>query len=83
MKKLTKKEKVLYMVHGKRWDIFVYHNINISRYGSGSSADTDNILKVHTKMIDLDLTIFKRITKRIKIFNTYIYFNTIYGGINE
>lgn len=77
MKKLTKKEKVLYMQHGKKWDIVIKHYITIS------SHDTENIFKVHDKILDSGLIILKRVTKRIKIFNSYIYFNTVYGGVDD
>ena len=77
MKKLTKKEKVLYMYHGKKCDIVIKHYITIS------SHDTENILKIHDKMLDHCDIIIERKTYRIRLFNNYIYFNTIYGGIYE
>lgn len=77
--KLTKKEKQLYMNHGKQWDIYIHHVITISE------SDSVNILKTHDKIItNYDLTILKRETKRIKLlFGYYLYFNTVYGGINN
>lgn len=75
--KLTKKETKLYMQHGKIWDIVIKHYITISTH------DGQNIIKVHGKSIDSGLVVLKRVTKRIKIFNRYIYFNTVYGGVDD
>ena len=75
--KLTKKEIKLYMMYGKKWDIVIKHYITVS------SHDTENILKVHSKSIDSGLVVLKRVTKRIKVFNRYIYFNTVYGGVDD
>ena len=77
MKKLTKKEIKLYQMYGKKWDIVIKHYITISTH------DGQNILKVHGKMIDQGLVVLKRVTKIIKIFNRYIYFNTVYGGVDN
>ena len=75
--KLTKKEIKLYIKYGKKWDIVIKHYITVS------SHDTENILKVHSKSIDSGLVLFKRVTKRIKVFNRYIYFNTVDGGVDD
>ena len=75
--KLTKKEIKLYSMYGKKWDIIVKHYITFSTH------DGQNILKVHGKSIDSGLVVLKRETWKIKIFNRYLYFNTIYGGIDE
>lgn len=70
-----KKLKQLYTVYGKRWDVQVVYKITISDH------DTENILKCNEKLIDKGLICMKRITKKIKIFNKYIYLNKLYGGI--
>ena len=69
-----RKETKLYLQHGYKWDIYIKYYITISE------SDTENILKVNDKVIDNDLTVLKRETKIIKIFNKYIYFNKVYGG---
>ena len=76
--KLTKKEKQLYMQYGKKWDIEIHHYITIS------GSDSENILKVHGKVIeDHGLVILKRITRRFTLpFGWYLYINKVYGGIN-
>ena len=73
---MTKKEKVLYWNHGRKWDVIVKYIVTLSR------DDTINILKCHEKMIDLNCAILKRVTKRIHLFKTNIYFNKLYGGID-
>lgn len=35
---------------------------------------------VNLKKFNSDLTVLKRETKKVKIFNKYIYFNKVYGG---
>ena len=77
--KLTKKEKQLYLQHGKSWDVEIHYYITISR------QDSENILKVHGKVIeDHGLVILKRITKRLTLpYGWYLYINKIYGGIDD
>lgn len=76
--KLTKKEKQLYFNHGKKWDVIVKHYITLCNH------DTDNLLKVHGKVVDAGLVILKRETKRLRLpFNWYIYFNRVFGGVDE
>ena len=72
--RITKKEKALLYFHGYQYDVVVRHYITISY------NDTENILKVHDKMLDHCTFVLKRVTRRIKLFNRYIYFNTVYGG---
>lgn len=72
-----RKETKLYLQHGYKWDIYIKYYITISE------SDTENILKIHGKSVDSGLVVLKRITKRIKIFNRYIYFNTVYGGVDD
>ena len=75
--KLTKKEIKLYTYHKRQCSIVIKHYITISGH------DTENILKVHDKMLDHCDIIIERKTYRIRLFNNYIYFNTVYGGIYE
>lgn len=72
--KLTKKEIKLYQICGKQWDIKVKY------YITKCSSDIDNICKVHEKLIDLGLMPIKRVTKRIKLIDNYLYINIIFGG---
>lgn len=75
--RLTKKEIKLYQTYGKKWEVEVKYYITLCKY------DIDNICRVHEKLIDLGLIPLKRITRRIKFFNKYIYINIIYGGKND
>lgn len=70
----NKKLKQLYTVYGKRWDVKVVYKITICAH------DTENIMKCNEKLIDKNLVCMKRITKKMKLFNRYIYFNKLYGG---
>lgn len=70
----NKKLKQLYTVYGKRWDVKVIYKITLCNH------DTENILKCNEKLIDKNLVCMKRITKKIKLFNRFIYFNKLYGG---
>lgn len=72
--KRFKKELKLYTLHGKKWNVQVTHKITLS------NNDTENILKCNEKLCDKNLVCIKRVTKRIKLFNTYLYINTLYGG---
>lgn len=74
---MSKKEKVLYMCYGKKWDVIVKHKIFIC------DDDHENLYRCMDYLYDNDLIGLKRITKRFRIFGKYIYFNTIYGGIDE
>lgn len=69
-----RKEIKLYLQHGYKWDIYIKYYITYS------NNDTENILKVNDKVICNNLTIIKRVTKRIKFLKKYIYFNKVYGG---
>lgn len=73
---MSKKEKKLYMHYGKKWDVYVYHKINICE------QDSENIIKCHEKLCHHNCVALKRETRRFKLFNTYIYFNTLYGGLD-
>ena len=70
----NKKLKQLYTVYGKRWDVKVVYKITICTH------DTENILKCNEKLIDKNLVCMKRITKKMKLFNRFVYFNKLYGG---
>ena len=74
---MSKKEKKLYMHYGKKWDVYVYYKINICKH------DTENIIKCHEKLCHHNCVVLKRETRKIKIFNTYLYFNTLYGGLDN
>ena len=75
--KLTKKEFKLYIHSKKACTMIIRHYITLSTH------DTENILKVHDKMLDHCDIIISRKTFRIKFFNKYIYFNTVCGGIYD
>ena len=77
IRKMTKKEKILYSNYGRRWDIIVRYKITLSR------DDTVNILKCHEKMINLGCVMIKRYTRKIRLFNYYIYLNKLFGGIEK
>ena len=72
---MSKKEKVLYMTSGKKYDVIVTHKINITY------SDSANIIKCNEKLCDMNCICLKRVTKRFSLFGKYIYFNTLFGGI--
>ena len=74
---MTKKEKKLYLVYGREWDVIVKYKIVIA------SLDTLNIIKCNEKMCDLNCVMLKRVTRKIKLFKLNIYLNTLYGGIER
>lgn len=77
LKRLSK-EKALYLVHGKRYEIIVKHYITLSR------NDYENVIKCNTKMLEKANIIIERKTRKIKMFCGWIiYLNTYYGGIDD
>lgn len=70
----NKKVKQLYMIYGKRYDVKVVYKITICDH------DTENILKCNEKLIDKNLVCMKRITKKMRFINKWIYLNKLYGG---
>ena len=73
---MSKKEKVLYMNYGKKWDVVVKHKIFLCE------SDRENLYKCMDYLFDHDFVLLKRVTKRFRLFTFYIYFNTLYGGID-
>lgn len=73
---MSKKEKQLYLHFGKKWDVYVFHKITLSE------QDSENIIKCHELLCKKNCVALKRETKRIKFFKTYLYFNTLYGGLD-
>ena len=59
---MSKKEKKLYMHYGKKWDVYVYHKINICE------QDTENIIKCHEKLYHHNCIALKRETRKFKLF---------------
>lgn len=77
MARLTK-EKKLYILHGRKWDVLIKYKIGIYY------NDSINIVECTEKMIDLDCVLMKRITIKIKLFNGYsLYLNKLYGGSDK
>ena len=74
---MSKKEKKLYMQHGKKWDVYVFYKITISEH------DTENIIKCHEKLCHYNCVALKRITRKFRFFGTNIYLNMLYGGLND
>lgn len=74
---MTKKEKKLYFQHGRKWDVRVFYKITIC------NRDVENIFKCSDFLVDHNCLALKRVTRRIKVFNKYIYINTLYGGIDD
>ena len=76
MNRFNKKEIKLHVMYGKKWDVIVKHVITIS------SQDSENIIKCNEKLIEFNAVCLKRITRKIKVFDKYIYINTLYGGLD-
>lgn len=77
MYKMTKKEIKLNVMYGKKWDVIIKHVITIS------VQDSENIIKCNEKLIEYNAVCLKRITRKIKVFDRYIYINTLYGELDE
>ena len=73
---MSKKEKVLYMNYGKKWDVIVKHKIFICY------DDRENLYRCMDYLYDNELICLKRISKRFKLIGCYLYINTLYGGID-
>ena len=71
---MYKKEKKLYINHGKKWDVYIKYLITYS------SHDGMNIIKCCEKSIKYNCVILKRESRRIKLFGWYLYFNKLYLG---
>lgn len=74
---MTKKEKALYLVHGKRYEVVIKYYITFS------SNDTENVIKCNEKILNHCNVIMQRNTKKFKLFKRNIYFNKYVGGIEK
>lgn len=74
---MSKKEKVLYMNHGRKWDVIVKYLITYS------SQDGMNIIKCSEIACYKKSVILKRITRKYKFLKCNIYFNKLYLGLDE
>ena len=74
---MTKKEKYLYLNHGRRYDLIIHY------YITHSYNDTENVLKCNEKMLEeVDVIILRKV-KRFKFIKGYIYFNKYVGGLEK
>ena len=71
---MSKKEKYLYLVHGKRYDLIIKYYVTFSK------TDTQNVLKCNEKMLEESDVIMSRTTKRFKFIRGFIYLNKYVGG---
>lgn len=74
---MTKKEIKLYTIHGRKWNVYIKYKITFSSY------DAMNVIKCCETAVDYDAYILKRLTRRIRLFNNFIYFNKLYLGADE
>ena len=70
-------EKRLFLTYGKRWNIIVKHKIVIAHH------DSVNVIRCNEYMMNHNCIVIKRITRRFRIFGTFIYLNTLYGGLEK
>lgn len=74
---MSKKEKVLYMNYGRKWDVIIKYHITYS------SHDGMNIIKCCEVACDKKCFILKRITRKFKLFKWNLYFNKLYLGVDQ
>ena len=74
---MTKKEKYLYLVNGKRYNVIIRYYITYSY------NDTENVLKCNSKILEESDVVINRTTKKIRMLKKFIYLNKYVGGIYE